>query len=161
MTDITRDQLLKDLDDLKAKADVPALFLANYFSNLRSEVDKEIVTRQNFMQTDKQKKNLNVIWHQIIARIDLFEKECVRHKLDLDANKQRIVAIKALLNDNGHTDLKAVKDTIDNEELSIMGALFQNKTIFFIDENLKKKLKYTRLVIVNDEYIGMKSIEKM
>ena len=121
-TGITKEKLLNDLEKLKNTLEFPKLFLANYFKELRSDVDKEFAPKQ--LELQKEKKNLNQLdelWQQMIAKIDSFEKNCTRGSYDLVTTKKRINRIEAMLNT---IDLKEAEAIIEEEEKSLLENIF-------------------------------------
>lgn len=115
--------------DLKQMCQCPQLFVANYFVDLRNQVDKIFARKQideNYVNDEA--------WTKMINRINVFEQEC--HK---NANKS-----KQILNELNSSDQseKAFK------------LLFQNKTIMFINFNESSSAKDFKLIIINDDIIG-------
>ena len=52
---------LNKLEDLKSIVELPGLYLSNYFSDLRTDVDKEIVSKQSESKqkwTDSNKEDI-------------------------------------------------------------------------------------------------------
>ena len=157
---MAREKLLKDLDELKQKATIPNLFLANYFIRLRNDVDKEIAPKQLILKNDDQKKNeLNELWQKFIAKIDSFEKKCLRKRFNLEVNIERLNAIETMLKSKEAVyNLKEAEEEISNEEINLMKNLFQNKTIFLTKADDKKIITNVKLVLLNDEFISEQSV---
>lgn len=165
MTVTVRDQLLKKLEALINITTLPGLYLANYFSSLRNQVDKEIAFKQIKLPIYHEKRvRLEKIWTETIARIDSFEKECVKQKPNLAANRDRVNALEAIiLNDKEAVDWNDVKLALETEENSVLRNLFGNKTIVylkvdFLDETAPQLID-GKLVIVNGEFISLKEID--
>lgn len=164
MTEIkAKEVLLRELHKLKYITDFSGLYLANYFIDLRNKVDKKFVTKLARLKEDDKdvKSKLNVKWLEIIAKIQLFEKNCFKRKFYLEANKQRINTIESSLSNEKALDLKALKEEIKNEEISLMQVLFQNKTIVYVDyddlfQESKIELIDGLLIVLNDESISHK-----
>ena len=111
MVELTRNDLFKELEDLKRIADLPALYLANFFIDLRNDVDKEVVSKQTILNDDKENKTkLNELWQQMIAKINSFEKQCIVSKLNLKSNKQAINLIEEMLNNNNEQSFNTFKE---------------------------------------------------
>jgi hypothetical protein len=73
MNEIEMNEMLKKLEDLNRIAELPALYIADYFIDLRNEVDLFAVSKLlNLKNTDQQqeKNDLNEKWQQIISKID-------------------------------------------------------------------------------------------
>jgi len=130
-------ELIKDLGELKNNAELPALFLTNYFLELRKKVDNEIATKQmNLKEGDdieENKKKLNEIWRDLIVEIDSFESQLNKSTFDLKENKERINSIEAMLKEDSNENLNKAKEAIKSEEIDLMKILFQNKTIVFFN----------------------------
>ena len=51
-------EILNKLDELKQIVELPELYLANHFDELRNEIDKEITSKQmNLVKTEIEKKH--------------------------------------------------------------------------------------------------------
>jgi hypothetical protein len=60
---ITKEKLLNDLNKIKDLVELPSLYLSNYFSELKNDVDKDFASKQLKLQNDDcKKKNLNALW---------------------------------------------------------------------------------------------------
>jgi flagellar biosynthesis/type III secretory pathway chaperone len=165
----TREILLNDLKKLNEIAQLPGLYLAYYFDVLRNKVDKECALKQLELQNDKEKKNkLDELWQTIINKIDSFQKNCIRNIYDLDVNKIRINEIENKLNNEENIDFEKARDEIENEEINLLQNLFQNKTILFRKHSnhdkqvvqSEKKLIDGQLIVLDDEFINLKSIDE-
>ena len=159
--------MLKDLEELKNIAELTNLYLADYFNEVRNDMDKEIVSKQiKLHDDDKKVKQLNELWQKMIAETDQFEKQCIKNKIDLNTNIQRINSIEEMLSNNKEpVDLEQIKETIEKEEISLMQTLFQNKTIYFFNvkdflEESKRELIDGKLVLLNDETIRKKALKR-
>ena len=166
MTKITKEQLSKELDDLKDVIEAPNLFLACYFCELRNKVDKEIVSKQAKLQEDKQKlAELNKIWKEIISRIDSFEKQVINCKLKLEKNRNIINYMLTALGGEEAVNLEESKEAFDNEYLNLMRTLFQTNTIVFVNtkeflDESKRTLIDSKLIVLNDVYVSFRTISK-
>ena len=78
MTETRKQEMLKKLEDLKMIVVIPKLYLANYFQELRNNVDKQMFPKQilHYNDNEEMKNELNQIWVEMISKIDSFEKEC-------------------------------------------------------------------------------------
>jgi hypothetical protein len=168
MNDFKKDQLQIELDNLRLICLSPLLYLINYFSDLRSQVDIEILRKQLIKPFDlKKNKKIKELWIEMIAKIEIFEKKCIKNKFNLQAEKERLGSIDALLNDeNKLKDLNKIKKAIEIEEYRILSELFKNQTIAFVnikqlnDKQEKELLIDKKLVILNDGFIRLKSINQ-
>ena len=87
-SEITKEKLLKDLNELKTITDAPTLYLSNYFIELRKEMYREFASIQQPVQNDqvKKKKQLDELMQQILTKIDSFAQNCIRNSYDLEEN---------------------------------------------------------------------------
>ena len=158
----TRKQLLKDLEELKDIIEFSRLYLANYFSELRNEVDKEFISILMHHHGDEQiKTNLNQSWKKMIEHINSFEEQCINTTVDLTENEERINSIETTLNES----TESIQEMIDIEEYSLMKLLFQNKTIVYLDaKHILKKYKSNtnagKLILLDGETIRKKKLQK-
>jgi ABC-type branched-subunit amino acid transport system ATPase component len=150
---ITRkEKLMSDVEKLKEIALLPNLYLANYFMDLRNDVDKELLPQQLNLENNQEKKQeINELWKQIIEKIDSFEKQSKRKKINLEEYQKRISEIEKVLNENSDFNLDEVETVIENEELKLLENLFQNKTIVWTNG---------KLVLLNSDFISRKSLVK-
>lgn len=184
-----KNELICELEKLRLIHESARLHLANYFSDLRGDVDLEMVKKQHLYQLDTEKKQtLTDLWMKMIAKIELFEKKCINNRLG-KKTIERINDLETLLLTNDVIDLEEkIKREISNEENRILNELFKNKSIFFVDikaslvkqsehlgihdqlrmhrlfslseVNFKLLLTNYKLVIVNDEFINYKAIKQ-
>ena len=166
MNEMKKKQLLKYLNELKDITDLPSLYLADYFSGLRNEVDKIIVSKQMSLQDEDEKKNeLNHIWQLMIAIINTFEIDCINSRVDLSNNITRINSIEAILSDSIETTkLLEIEEMIENEDIKLMKNLFQNKSIAFVNvrnflEESKIGILDAKLIVLHDESIRPKALK--
>ena len=66
--------MLQKLEDLQIIVEIPNLYLANYFQELRNNVDIEMFSKQMLHNNDKNEAK-NEIWKEMISKIYSFEKE--------------------------------------------------------------------------------------
>ena len=159
-TEITKEKLFNDLNEIKDALELPNVYLANYFNGLRNDVDKSVAQKQLTFQNDQEKKKqLDELWQQMINKIDTFEKNCTVDSCDFEPNKIRINEIEAILKT---VNLGEAQYMIEEEEIKLLQDLFQNKSILFFETNMQveSKLIESSLVILNDTYISKKSIKK-
>jgi len=169
MPHINKDELRIQLKALRQTCETPSLYLSSYFNHLRKQIDQAICSVQ-IDQTDEENcVLLNLIWQRLIEKIDSFEIDCSGAQLDKTVAIERLDRIESiLLNDKRKGNLEVVLDfllfyldTIQNEETRILNQLFQNKTIAFIHVPLEsRKLFEWKLIIINDEFINMRSFHE-
>jgi hypothetical protein len=112
----------------------PKLFLVNYFSELRTEIDRSFAKKQLMHQSDHFiLKTTNKKWNEFIQKIDLYEAELLQNLKNLKTN-----------------------DLTHLHEEKIFKMLFANRTVVFlnnINENSEK------LLYISNEYIGKYGID--
>ncbi len=132
------------LKNLKQIFEIPRLYIANYFIDLKSEIDlafnKKLINDFNH--------EIKTKWLEIINRINLFEKDCLKKFKNLNdlEFKIRIQTIEDHINNGLEKD--TIKSLIEQEEINLIKYLFLNQTITFIDNP-----KQTFLIIIKDEYL--------
>ena len=152
-TKITKEKLLNDLNKIKDIIELPSFYFSNYFSDLRNDVDKQLAPKQLELQNDKEKmKELNELWQQMIAKIDLFEFNFKRDSYNLKTIKTKINEIEARLNTQERINLNDAEDIIENEQINLLEMLFKKKSILLVT--------IQKLVILNDEFISKTSLQK-
>ena len=117
---------------IKIIKQTPRLFLANYFFDLRTEVD--LVFQ---LKLDEKEK-----YQEIIKRIDSFEEDVNRrfkYGQQLDAFNNEIQSTEQL--DNDVTQLQQhINNKIDDLKYKMEKFVFSNKSImFFKDSEIKNK----------------------
>ena len=70
----TREQIVEELNRLTSVVELPCFFLANYFSNMRNDVDKAIVFKQIELNGEETK----------------FKKECDAFKRTIDSKNKQV-----------------------------------------------------------------------
>jgi hypothetical protein len=156
----------KDLDHLKWLVEVPKLFLNDYFSELRREVDLAFVKKISLHEEFK--NDLSNTWKEIIAKCDSLEQECLRKLTlsSLDEIKELIALIeqKQLNNNNDHDhNMESINDLILKGVHKFEALVFLNKTIFF-KENLNYYVSRTtagRLEVIPDNYLGREYMQSV
>lgn len=126
-----KEDIENSLNELKMLMNIPKLYLANYFIDLKTQVDLKYFNQEKFK--DKYKK--------IINRIESFEQECYKNNKSKKRDKFESIEIQI----NNINNLDEAKKLIQIEKYSAEKELFQNKTIYFLD---------FILFIINDEYIS-------
>ncbi len=142
---LTQVSLNRALDKLSQMCQFPKFYLSNYFGDLKVRVDKQMATQ--FMMSPQNTQLLSN-WTEIIAKIEMFEKKCVSNsKL---VKEQLAHTFERLESIGQANDLKLAL----SEKFKIQKLLFQNKTIAFITTNEANKTIKSRLLILNDEFVG-------
>ena len=170
MTNKEKEELFKNLNELQSILESPTLYLANYFSELRSQVDTEIVSKLvNLKKEDKEDTNLVETWQKMITKINSFEKECIKKRYQLKTFEEAINSIESILNDMRSYNFDEIKELIQYEEHRLLERLFQSKTIVFLSiEDLfeTSKFKWTDckthklLIVLDNEFISLKAFKE-
>lgn len=161
-----------DFEELKKIAIAPQNYLRDFFTNLRNQVDRTLGQEEAYHQIKvSENEDSNVVWNEIINRIDSLEKESLSKEIDqekIDDIRKKIEFIELKLNSNYNLYIvNDLEDSIFDLELIIANMLFSNKTIIFLDkikfENSQylTGVKLNRLLILNDEYITRKGIKQL
>ena len=143
------------IHDLRQIFEIPKLYLANYFLNLRNELDKEVYSNLINLEEDDKTK-LDEIWKEIILKINLHENKCMENSInDIETISETLNSLELNLNrqDQTYNDLNEIKQQIDTIDYEIMKQLFLNKTIAFIpigQHYFKYFLINLDLQIIND-----------
>ena len=163
MAEIKKKQLQTEFYTLRKITQLPKLYFANFFFELRNEVDKDFVSKL-IISNDKEKDNkLKDTWQQTISKIYSFEEQCINKmdkKMSYEYIEERLNSIELMIiNRESSIGLEEIEEAIENEEIKFLSRLFQNKTIAFIyppyTSNSMKKL-----IVINDEYINSKVIQR-
>jgi hypothetical protein len=148
------DRMNMSLDELKFIFKIPKLFLANFFLDLRSQVDAYFVKQQQ----------KNGIWIDLINRINIFERDCLKNTIKKVIDRNQFIekefqsielAIKRLNCNN-----EKIQERIEILGHRIESYLFNNRTIAFMENyawnenNTNEKF----LLVINDEYLSKKSV---
>lgn len=144
----------KKIDELKFLFASPCFFLANYFQELRRQIDictEKLLVSAQCSSNEPRRSELNQIRNGMLQRIDSFEKQCLNSFKK--QTKQRIVesadSIKKVESD---FDLKCdteLIELIDDLIYKLNKVLFLNSTFFFINNNNDCN-QFGYLVIVNE-----------
>lgn len=153
MTEITKDKVISNLNELKRIIKDPELYFYEYFFELRSKVDFEIETKQMQLQDDEEKKvMLDKLKEQMIAKIKSIERIYEKTSFNLSCENERINEIEKMLET---IDLNLADEIIDIEKINILQNLWKNKSIFFT----KNWNTDGDLIILHDEFISSQSFK--
>ena len=131
----------KNFDELKSIFYNPKLFLADYFIDLRTQVDLVFCLKRNMANE----------WLEIIERINSFEKKTYNNTslIQIFLSNMQLIEIKLKSIDSDH--IKIIQQ-IKEIKYNIEKILFSNKTIAFIKDFRNEKNNF--LIIINDEYLS-------
>ena len=159
-------KLKEILADLKILIEIPRLYLANYFQELRNRIDLLAVERC-FNETNE--KELNANWTLIIKKIASFEKECFRKmptnqfSKDVASDALNLVnQIESKMSDFDGMALFDYEKILANETIKLQRILFLNRTIIFLERKDCKMIElfskmnmntsFGKLVIVKNKF---------
>ncbi len=177
------EKLNKDLDELKTLFQLPRLYMSNFFSDLKRDIDLASVkhaaaanlnnnNNDNLEQTNLLKK----AWTDIIQRVDTFESECFNllrtNKFSSEITNELNETIKLI--EDKLNNLVYREDVIDLSEIiyeniyKLEKIIFQNKTITFIDKlqcklyelfnEMDAKIAFGKLLVVENYYFGKRGL---
>lgn len=73
---LTLDNLQEEFNQLKTLLTEPELYLWNYFSDLKNEIDLSF--SKNLLEEPEKHELINIHWIEIIDKVKLFEQECIK-----------------------------------------------------------------------------------
>jgi len=154
MTEITKDKLISNLNELKRIIEDPEYYIYEYFFELRNKVDLEIETKQFELQNFQYNLEiLDKLKEEWLTTIESFERYSKRKSFDFSDEKKRINALENMLET---IDPNLANEIIDAEEINILQNLFKKKSILFT----KKWDPDGDLIYLQDEFISPKYFEK-
>lgn len=173
----TLNSLNKDFETLKSLLEIPKLtiiYLSDYFSDLKSEVDLAFVKKDFSFESKnlKIKNELKRNWIQQIEQIDTFQQECLlkqkRTKKLVSAEETKMKLIEDKLNQLNTLSnsepidsnekikldqlLNELDDLIYDEMFQFEKNIFLNKTMLFLDKTLCKYNSINGSVLYNFKY---------
>lgn len=153
---IKLDALNKDFDRLKLIFKVPKLYVSNYFTDLRTEIDLIYATKQDESN-----------WLDLIRRVDTYESDCFKRlkKFSTALSEQtnelitntenKLVCFKTTKIDINFKTNSAEK-LIDEFTYLISDHLFKLEQIVFLNRKmfLLNLSQTNKLVLITNEYVG-------
>jgi hypothetical protein len=139
-------ETINQINELKQMQQFPRYYLAEYFHELKAQVDTKYA-----LKLDEKDKYL-----EIINNIESFEQDAYNKwsSKRINAYDDDIKLIEDKLNNNLN-NVTEIKKLIGEVKYKIEKMIFSNKTILFIDKKTRFNLKSNSfLLIVNDEYIS-------
>ena len=156
MTQPKAHALLIKLNQLQSIVDEPRLFVIDYLSALRNEIDLDFVS---LLQSESSGGSLRPTYLSFIDRVSLFEKQCLE-SLQLIQTKgqmnQWIDKLKLKINALNETTTSKIdmEYLIDKTQLRVEAKLFNNKSIVYLN---KRHL----LLYIDDYFIGLRSVHRL
>ncbi len=135
------------LNEIKLMQQAPNIYLANYFTELKAEVDLEFIS----------KPDLQNIYSKTIEDIGLFEKDAYKKlKIHKPNNTfcSEIELIEEQLRNNSNID--QIFKSLDELKHELEEIIFSNKTIMFLNDSAQ--YKQTCLLIIEDKYVRKSNI---
>ncbi len=183
------EKIKSGLDQLNLILEKPRIYLYNYFSCIRNEVDItcelfinswKIKQKKHVFDSDKFKRFSNHIKSALdhrallIEKINNFEKECYdglssdgKLEIDLTFQLQKIlVTVEAKICDPLWTEVNSLKvDELIYKMLSRLNkSIFMNSTMFFLKKKELSRLKiasFGMLVLIRGEFFSTRVIAKI
>jgi len=139
----------------------PKLFICNYFSNLKTELDTYFAQNQSINETNQ--------WTYLIKKIERYEQEYYKNCSLTETFKEKIkLEIKFIQTKISYAKLNKVtklyyeqlKELTDCTEYKTEKVLLSNRTFIFLNNFLNRfdSKKSSLLLIVNDEYVRKKQL---
>ncbi len=164
------DELKMELSLVRKILKMPSFYLANYFIELRAQIDKQISFQLANLEEDEKKKELNKTRTTLIDRIDSFEKKCIKNKLnkeETEAAHERLNSVENQLND--YSNLIQFKTQKKNDIDQLLDAHLDESEIEEIDQELLSdrldsieksidKIKEIQQAIQNEETFVLKKL---
>lgn len=165
----TSNLLRNDLEALRYLNNYPNLYLYDYFSDLRRQVDlaaaMKLLKAENIPLIDN--------YMNIIDKINSFEDECTKRLVndefsdEIKASSLRI--IESIEYEFKTTDnLQDIKDSIYDEAYKLKKILFSNQTIEFIQKDdcliknwfsdINMDISVGKLLIINSQFFDKKGL---
>ena len=73
-------ELNKDLESLETLYKLPRLYLTEWYTQLRSEIDFAVEKQSYIITTKEIKEKLKANYLSMIEKINLYEDECLKHR---------------------------------------------------------------------------------
>lgn len=150
---------------LKSIFELPRLFLTEFFSDLKSQVDISFATKELKEKDANLRSEIKQNWLEIINKIEAFEKECFKaHKSNV-FDKEITEAI--LFIENNLDSQKNSVVIIEDLTYKLEKTLFLNRTIAFITRSdeferffkkLNKRTTVGKLIYIKNAYFSKKVI---
>lgn len=164
-------ELNHNLDNLKSLFTCKRLYLAEYFLELRNQIDLKVNKIIELNETNREEITKN--WLQIIEFINSYEKQCFKtcsnnkfsNEITLQVNTA-IELIESKIN-NSNIDLddetfELITDQIDDHIyeniLKLERIIFLNKTIFYL-ESTDIEPSFGKLIFVINDHFGTKGTQ--
>ncbi len=132
------DKITSELEELKLMQLYPRLYLANYFSELKRQVDLDF-----FYKMEENEKYI-----EMINRIQLFENDSYNKIKPFNTFNKDFEFVEQLVN-NGN-EVQAIK-LIDEIKYKIERTLFSNRSIMYLKKY--RSIEKPFLLIIQDEYL--------
>ena len=180
-----KEKISRLIEKLKMLVELPRLYLSNYFSDIRTEIDLAFFEKELGIFDAENRVKLRRNWQEMIDSVNSFEEECligrsIKKFKEISFGSKPIVdcmeeKYDSALKTKNDYELKLLEDLAYDEMCKIEKKLFQNKTIFFLNRTKSNNSKlfldylniYTKLdiktsvgklLIISNYYFGEKEI---
>lgn len=146
-------KLVQEFEQLIQLIQNPKIFLNNYFSYIRNEVDLAYFERKSNLNNEQSSIKMKEQWNDLISKINSFEFECCLNSTPfndtiLREKNEKIQFIESKLNilmqheddydeyleDSDQLLQQEINDLINDEAIKLENILFLNKTIIFLNK---------------------------
>ena len=153
----------KKLEQLKLLLEFPRLYISNYFSDLRTQIDLAFFAKELAINNSEQLIELRKYWNDMIYKLNSFEEKCLIRRsitkfkeLTKETNQMfklvesKLDLIKQISDEEQSNEIILELDDLVYDELAkIEKILFLNKTIIFLnkseDQDTKRIANYLKL----------------
>jgi len=142
------DEIKTKLKELKSMQETPDIYLFNYYSDLKQQVDLTFSNEQKEVLEEEK-------YIEIINSIKIFEQNSYKQIKPFNTFGDQIELIEQKLSDSD-LEIDIIVKLIDKVKYEIEKTLFSNKSIMFIKDYGKNKESF--LLIIGDEYLRMSNI---
>lgn len=171
-------QLVQDLDDLRTLFQLPLLYLSNFFTDLKRDIDLAAMKHSLNISPEntEQQMSLNKTWVSLVDKVNEFETNCYQagrvnklssalgHQVQdlIDLIETRIKNLKS------KEDVNEINELIYEKLYELEKIVFMNKTITFVEKSecliselfseMEVKVSFGKLIIVTNEYLGKRGL---
>jgi hypothetical protein len=142
------DEIKTKLQELKSMQETPDIYLFNYYSDLKQQVDLTFSNEQKEVLEEEK-------YIEIIDKIKIFKQNSYKQIQPFNTFDNLIELLEQILNDSD-LEVDIIMKLIDKLKYEIEKTLFSNKSIMFIKDYGKNKESF--LLIIGDEYLRMSNM---
>ncbi len=148
---MVQENVFRIFEKLKMLVQLPRLYLSNYFSDIRTEIDLAFFEKELGIIDNENKLKLRHNWQEMINKVNSFEEECliersIKKFKEISCDSKPIVdsleeKYDSALKTNNEYELKHLEELAYDEMYKIETRLFQNRTIVFLDRSKSNNSK--------------------